>query len=336
MWKIFSQIYYDKKMKETLIRKANNLNKRLNKLMPLITPFAVCCGLLLGDRLASLRSLVTYLFAIMTFFGAMKIGANDIKQTLFHPRFILVYIIVNYLIMPLLAHSIGLICFPSNSDITSGFDLLRAIPTGVVSTIWISILSGSLSGGVTILILDTLLSPILTPFLLKLYTGENIFLDSFGMMKSLFFMVLIPSLLALISNHFYKDKIEKEWGPLSNPVSKILLFLVIAINTSKVSYTLKQNLSFSYVWIFVTSLFISVIAFPVGYYISKISKLKREEIISTTIAISTRNVSAALVLAINYLPPSASLPVIFCIVFQQALCALMGNLLFGEKKVSLK
>ncbi len=333
---MFALIEYDKKMEEKLIENANDLNKRLNKFMPLITPLAVCCGLFLGDRLAFMRPFVTYLFAIMTFLGAMKIGIKDIKQTLFHPRFILVYIIVNYLIMPLLAHLIGLICFSSHSDIASGFDLLRAIPTGVVSAIWISILSGSLSAGITILILDTLLSPLLTPFLLQLYTGENISLDFFGMMKSLFFMVLLPSLLAIIFNHFYKDKIEKEWGPISNPLSKILLFLVIAINTSKVSYSLKQNLSLSYVWIFVTSLFISAIAFPIGYYISRIFRLKREEIISTTIAISTRNVSAALVLAISYLPASASLPVIFCIVFQQTLCALMGNLFLGENKVFLK
>ena len=44
-----------------------------------------------------------------------------------------------------------------------------------------------------------------------------------------------------------------------------------------------------------------------------------------------RNVSAALVLAIDYLPPDGALPVIFGILFQQSASAIAGGILFKKR-----
>ena len=43
------------------------------------------------------------------------------------------------------------------------------------------------------------------------------------------------------------------------------------------------------------------------------------------------NVSAALVLAIDYLPPDGALPVIFGILFQQSASAIAGGILFKKR-----
>ena len=318
-------------MNPAVIAKTNALNKKLNKLMPALTPLAVIAGLILGSRISWMKPAVTYLFAFMTFLGTMKISIGEIGDTLKRPAYILVFALGSYIIMPLLAEIAGIVFFHGDKDLISGYNLLRAIPTGVVCTIWTAILSGSLAATLSILLLDTLLAPILTPLILRLYTGESIAIDSFGMMKSLLIMVLIPSAIALIFNHFCREKIEKELAPLSNPISKLLLVCVIAINTSNVADRILENLSVSYLLIAFVSLLVAAAGFPVGYLLSRAFRLCSSECVSVTLTIATRNVSAALVLAIAFLPPSAALPVIFCIVFQQSLCAVMGNLLFGKE-----
>lgn len=318
-------------MNREIIDKTNKFNKMLNRIMPLLTPVAVIVGIILGDKISWMKGSVTYLFAVMTFFGAMKISVKEIGDTLKHPLYIVVFAIGSYIIMPLLAECIGMIFFHGDKDIISGYNLLRAIPTGVVTSVWTAILSGNLAATLSVLLLDTFLSPIMTPFLLKIFTGEAIAVDTSGMIRSLIIMVIIPSILALIFNHFYKEKIDSELAPLSNPLSKIILFFVIAINSSKVSDRIIENLSFSYIFIALASLIIAVLGFIVGFSLSKLFKLERELAVSITVNVGMRNISAALVLAIEFLPPAAALPVIFGIVFQQSVCATMGSLLFGRR-----
>ncbi len=318
-------------MNQKLIENTDKLNKKLNKIMPILTPTAVVIGILLGPRISWMKPAVTYLFAIMTFFSAMKISVREIGDTLKHPLFIFVFALGSYILMPLFAELLGTIFFHGNEDIKSGYNLLRAIPAGVVVNVWTMILSGSLAASLSILLLDTLLAPFMTPFLLKLYAGASIQVDTAGMMKSLMIMVLLPSALALIFNHFYKEKIDKELSTLANPASKLLLFFVIAINTSKVSDRIIENLSISYILIAFVSLLVACLGFLTGYLLSKLFKFKRDISVSLTLTLGMRNISAALVLAIAFLPPGAALPVIFGIVFQQSVCALMGNMLFSKE-----
>lgn len=312
------------------IAKADAFNKKLNKLMPMLTSAAVIIGLLLGHRISWMKPAVTYLFACMTFLGTMKISIGEIGNTLRRPAFIIAFALGSYVVMPLLAELVGIIFFHGANELISGYNLLRAIPTGVVCTVWTVILSGNLAASLSILLLDTVLAPFMTPFLLRLFTGEAIAVDSLGMMKSLLVMVLIPSAIALVFNHFFREKIKSEWGILSNPVSKLLLVCVIAINTSKAADRIIDNLSLSYLLIAFASLIISALGFIAGYLIARLFRLDRQDTVSVTLTIAMRNVSAALVLAIAFLPESAALPVIFCIVFQQSICAFMGNLLFGR------
>ncbi len=91
-----------------------------------------------------------------------------------------------------------------------------------------------------------------------------------------------------------------------------------------------DNISASYILIAFVSLLVAALGFPAGYLISRLFRLDRSVTISVTLTVAMRNVSAALVLATAFLPDAAALPVIFCIVFQQSLCAVMGNLLFGR------
>lgn len=306
------------------------LNKKFEKIMAFITPTAVLIALIFGKYFVPLKPLVNILFGLMTFFGAMKISAEDMKAAFKKPLFIVAYVIASFLIMPLFAQLISKTLFSNSIIVGSGYNLVRAVPTAVVGSVWATMFNGNLAVSLAILLIDTLLAPAITPFMLKIYTGTAVQLDTFGMMKSLCFMVVIPFILGIIFNHFFKKQIKETIGPITNPISKILFFVEIIINVSQVSQRIVSEASWDYALVIVAALILSVLGFLTGHMVSRVIRLQKKEDVSITFAVALRNTNAALVLAIGFLPELAALPIIFSIVIQQTLVAIMGKVIFKE------
>lgn len=306
------------------------LNKKFEKIMAFITPTAVLIALIFGKYFVPLKPLVNILFGLMTFFGAMKISAEDMKAAFKKPLFIVAYVIASFLIMPLFAQLISKTLFSNSIIVGYGYNLVRAVPTAVVGSVWATMFNGNLAVSLAILLIDTLLAPAITPFMLKIYTGTAVQLDTFGMMKSLCFMVVIPFILGIIFNHFFKKQIKETIGPITNPISKILFFVEIIINVSQVSQRIVSEASWDYALVIVAALILSILGFITGHVVSRVMRLQKKEDISITFAVALRNTNAALVLAIGFLPELAALPIIFSIVIQQTLAAIMGKVIFKE------
>lgn len=308
----------------------NKLNKKFENIMPFITPAGVIIALLFGRLFVPLKPLVSILFGLMTFFNAMKISTDDILDAFKRPIFILAYVIASFIIMPLLAELISRTAFRTEIIVGSGYNLVRAVPTAVVGSVWATMFHGNITVSLAILLLDTLLAPLITPFMLNLFTGTVIQIDTYGMMRSLCLMVVIPFILGLIFHHFFHKKIKEYIEPITNPISKILFFSEIIINVSQVSERIVQGISWSYMLIIVSAFLLSALGFIIGHLISRAFRLSRQEDVSVTFAAALRNTNAALVLAIGFLPELAALPIIFSIVIQQTLAAAIGKFLFPE------
>lgn len=312
-------------------KKLRHLNGNLERAMPILTPTGVILGLLLGTKVSWMKPSVTYLFAFLTFCGALGINSTDFFKVLKKPKPIFAFLLGTNLLMPLLAWSIANIAFPSNTAIITGYILLMATPTAVSGYIWSSIYRGNGALSLTLILVSTALTPLLTPFTVRLLTKTSIEINTMGMILSLLKMVVIPSVLGVIINNMTKGNVNEHITPSLKPFSKLSLILVIIINTSQVSQQLISTASWIYLPIALLCAVIAASGFPLAFAIGKWTKLPVEDTVSVTFAIALRNISAALVLAIDYFPPETSLPVIFGIVFQQSICAIMGHFLFGRK-----
>ncbi len=151
------------------------------------------------------------------------------------------------------------------------------------------------------------------------------------MMTSLLFMVVLPSITGMLINQLSKGKVTENVAPCLKPISKIFLLMVIMINTSQVAERLIAEASIKYLYMAFVSLAIAAFGYIVGYLFSRIFHFDRKDSVSITFATAMRNVSVALVLAINYLPPKGAPPVIFGILFQQSTSAIAGNIIFKKK-----
>lgn len=306
-------------------------NKVLERSMPILTPAGVVIGLLLGDMISWMKPAVTWLFAFLTLSGAFGINPRDFFRVFKHPKPIIAFFVGSHVCMPLIAWGVSSLLFRGDPAIVMGFVLLFSIPTAVVGYIWSSIYHGDGALALSLILLDTILAPIVTPFTVKFLTHTAVQIDTTGMMLSLVWMVVIPSIIGIFVNFITKGTVNDHVGPCLKPLGKVALLFVVAINVSQIAdEILKFNAT--YIPVVLLCIVLAVGGFLLGKLAAKLCRVGKEQTVNLTFSIGLRNISAALVLAISFFPPHSALPVIFGIVFQQTICALTGQNLFGEKR----
>ncbi|WP_233532176.1 bile acid:sodium symporter family protein [Paenibacillus alkalitolerans] len=307
------------------------INRTLETMMPFLTPLSVVLGILLSYRAAGLAWLVPWIFAWMTFAGSLNLNFGDMKKALKQPLPILMFLLILHVAMPLYAWGAGYLFFPGDPLTRTGMVLLLAIPTGVMSLIWVGIYKGNTALTLTMILVDTLLSPFLVPFALSALVGAEVRMDVFGMMKGLFWMVVFPSIVGMACNQWSRGALKQVWGPRFAPFSKVGLVAVVTINSAVVAPHFTE-MSVKAVGIAAVCFFVVIVGYLAGYAVSKLFGWDRETAVAMTFNCGMRNISAGAVLAIQYFPPPVAVPVIMGMVFQQMTASLFAYLFFRRKE----
>ncbi|NCC12147.1 MAG: bile acid:sodium symporter family protein [Spirochaetia bacterium] len=306
-----------------------HLNVQCNKAMPFVTPIGVALGLLLGSRLAPFKELSTVFFAIITFVGALGISYRQFALALRRLKDILFVLVSAHVLLPLLTKVVASLVF-SDPDLVTGFILLSSIPIAVSSFIWCTIFDGDGPLALSLILLDTLLSPLITPLTIRLLTDASVVFDSKGIITSLMIMIVIPSLLGMLFSQYF-PKASKVAVPYLNPFIKLLLVSVVVIHIGQLS----GKLAFS--WLYIPLALVNVLVIALSFVViwflaTHLLKADRASVVSMTYTGGMRNISAALILATQFFPPRVSLPVILGILLQQTFVGFLGSVLFSAKQ----
>lgn len=294
--------------------------------MPLITPTSILIGVLCGSALSPYSYLSPWIFAFMTFAGSISLGFKDLLDVIKKPMPLIVCLCILHGLMPLIAWLLGHLAFPDDAFTITGLVLAAVIPTGVSSFVWVHIYKGNIALTLSIILIDTLIAPFVVPGVLSLIIGESVQLDVMAMMSSLFWMIVVPSLLGMILNEWSKGAIVPKWGPRMNPFSKLGMAIVIAINGAVVAPYLTP-FSLRLVFLAAIIVLLASIGYIVSFGLSKLLKYNDADQVAIIFNGGMRNISAGAVLAITYFPAPVAVPVVLGMIFQQMLASLVGFLL---------
>lgn len=302
------------------------LNKQLEKIMPLITPVSVILGVLLTSYLKEYSFLIPWIFAFMTFAGSLGSNFKSLGEVISHPLPVLITIVLLHVFMPLWALAVGHLVFTGDVYTITGMVLAMVIPTGVTSFIWVSIYKGNVPITLSIILIDTLLSPIIVPYSLSLFMGQTVQMDFAGIMKGLLGMVVVPSLLGMLLNQRTKGSIKDTLGLRLAPFSKICLGFVVMLNGAVVAPYLK-NINLKLISITLVVFFIAMTGYLFSFVAGRFIHSDRDTVISLTFTAGMRNISAGAVIAVSYFPAAVAVPVVVGMLFQQVLASLNGHVL---------
>lgn len=302
------------------------INIFLTRWMPLLTPASVLAGVLLSEWIHSWTFIVPWVFAFMTFTGSLNSNFRMLHHTLTHPFPVFLAFTILHIITPIFAWTAGHLLFPNDPLLVTGFTLALVIPTGITSVIWVTMYRGSVPLALVIILLDTILSPVVVPFSMSVLAGSKVEMDVFAMMSGLFWMIVLPSLLGMLVNEWVKPEKASRISQTLSPFSKLSLPLVIAINSAVVAPYL-HDIDLKFLQILMAILFVVLCGYLLSWGLAVACRQPYKTIVTLIYTGGMRNISAGAVIAVNFFPPQAAVPVVVCMLFQQMLAALHGFLL---------
>jgi predicted Na+-dependent transporter len=314
------------------------LNKQLERIMPLITPTSVVVGVLLSVYIKDFTYLIPLIFAFMTFAGSLNSNFKSLSDVVRHPLPIFAAMVLLHILMPIWAWGVGHIAFQGDIFTITGIVLGMAIPTGVTSFIWVSIYKGNIPLTLSIILIDTLLSPLIVPYCLSLLIGERIEMDVLGIMQGLVGMIVVPSILGMLLNQFLKGDVTKKLSATLAPFSKISIGIVVMLNGAVIAPYLK-GINFKLISITLVVFFIAVTGYVFSFLIGKLIRGDRDTVVSLTFSGGMRNISAGAVIAVTYFPPAVAVPVVVGMLFQQILASFTGYFMaryYNKKTIYIK
>ena len=239
-----------------------------------------------------------------TFANSLGSSVQDLGHVLSHPKPVLVTMLTLHILMPLLALGIGSLCFPDYPFYTLSLVLMEGSPAAVSSLMWVVIGSGSVELCLSIILLDTMLSPVILPLTLRLLCGSVVELDTMGMFRDLFVMIVVPAAVAMVLCRVAGKEACARGKQFLSPFSKLALLVIICANVTRCAPFLR-NLDGELVLLLFITLAMRIIGLSIGYLLSCVFRFPYPVELSVTVNSSMRNNAAAATLAAQYFPSEA-------------------------------
>jgi len=306
-------------------------NRFLGKYYPFLTVGCVVMGLLFPAPLSALSRITVPLFAFITFANSLGGGYRDLFRVARHPRPVITVFLLLHVVMPLVAMALGNLLFPQSPLFTMGLILEYSIPTAVASLMWAGMSGGNTTLCLSILLMDTVLSPVVVPLTLRILVGSVVEMDGAGMMGDLLIMVGVPALLAMALYDGTRGRVAKTVKPALEPFAKVGLLLVIVANATNCAPFLRE-LNATLVLVILATIVLCFFGYFLGFYTGLLQKEPFPTAISMAVNTGMRNISAGAVLAAQYFPPEVLFPVAFTPLFLQVSAATVTRILLRTRQ----
>ncbi|MCI2105880.1 MAG: bile acid:sodium symporter family protein [Intestinimonas sp.] len=308
------------------MRILEQFNLFMEKWIPLVTPCCLLLGVLFPDITGRGVPYVPYVFAFMSFTGGLNSTFRDIKNMFRNPAPFLTTLLILHVIMPLASFGVGCLAFSTHLNMVIGMVLEFIVPSAVTGIMWVSIYHGDSALSLSIVVLDTLITPFTIPLTLKLLLGVNGEINVRQMIMELLLMIALPALAAMILNQATHNETKEKLPRKLAPFSKLCLIFVVCANSSKVAPYMR-HMTVQLFAVAMVILLLAMLGYALGWLAGRLLRRKDETIISMTFGSGMRNISAGAVLAAAYFPAETMFPVMIGTLFQQVLAAFYGALL---------
>ncbi len=203
------------------------------KYMAVLTVLATAIGLLFPAPVSHVfkTSYVNTLLMIVMFGMGLTLSFADFKIVFTRPKDVALGFCAQFLIMPFVAWALcGVFHLPP--EVAIGVILVGTCPGGTSSNVMSFLAGGDVALSVGMTACSTIAAPFLTPLLTKLYAGAVVNVDMLAMFLSIIKVVLVPVVLGLFINHFFRRVTEAAAKVL--PLVSVLAILAKLIPSARI------------------------------------------------------------------------------------------------------
>ena len=146
-----------------------------------------------------LKILIVPLIQIIMFGMGTTLSIADFGRVFKMPWPVLVGFVLQFSVMPLTGLALAK-AFGFQAEIAAGVVLIGSCPGGVASNLMTYLAGGNVALSVTMTSCSTLVSPLMTPFLMDKLAGQFIEIEFLKMMFGIINMIIVPIVAGLIAN----------------------------------------------------------------------------------------------------------------------------------------
>jgi len=280
--------------------------------MAVLTLIGAAIGYFWPPVMLIFKDVFLWMFAATMFALGIVLKPVELKQTLRQPKAIALGVLTQYTVMPLLgfgaAYYGGL-----SPELALGFVIVGSAPGAMASNVIVYLAGGALAFSIALTTFATLLSPLLTPFLVQQLGGAFLPVEFLPLMKTILMTVLLPLLLGMLLRTRLKQSlvIVEEIAPAVAALAIIIICsYAVAANHDRISEV------GSTVIVFVVLL--NALGYVIGGLLARLYRFDRKHQLTLAIEIGMQNAGLGVALALKHFPPETALPgalfAVWCIV----------------------
>ena len=257
---------------------------------------------LFTEFFSNLKASIPLLLGMIIFFMGLTVNINQFKDVLKKPQWIFITVLLQYSVMPILAYFIAKILNLSN-EISLGFIILGSCPGGTASNVITYLCNGNVPLSLMCTLTSTILSILITPYLILFLADKSINIDLFSLVYSTSKIILIPLILGLLVKiYFFKliNKIKFLFPIISELTIALVIAVIFAINSDSLK-------------VLNTTIFFGVIlhnigGLLIGYFVARFFALSNASIKTISIEVGMQNSGLAMALAVIHFSKVVALP----------------------------
>jgi len=160
--------------------------------------------------------LIVPLIQVIMFGMGTTLSLADFGRVLKMPWPVFVGMVLQFSVMPLAGFAIATL-FAFEPEIAAGVILVGSCSGGVASNLMAYLARGNVALSVTMTACSTLMSPLMTPFLMQQLAGRLVPIDFVAMMLSILNMIVVPVVAGLLANKILYG--EARWENSAAPLA---------------------------------------------------------------------------------------------------------------------
>lgn len=248
--------------------------------------------------------LASSLIIIMLGMG-LSLVIDDFKRIIVYPKAILVGLTNQLIILPLIGFAL-VSTFPLQPEIAIGIMILAACPGGPTSNLITHLAKGDIALSVTLTALSSFITILTIPFIVNfalmyfLAEGQMIKLDVVETIIQIMVITVIPVSIGMLIRRYKEGFALRMAKPVRTASGIVIALVIIGIVVKE-----KDNFISYFQQAGIVAFSLNAITMLVGYYTSKLFKIKYKRAVSISIESGIQNGTLAITIAVVLLESTA-------------------------------
>jgi BASS family bile acid:Na+ symporter len=252
--------------------------------------------------------LIVPMIQIIMFGMGTNLSLSDFAEALRRPWPVIVGSLFQFSVMPTLGYFLARLA-GFDGDVAAGVILIGSAAGGVASNVMAYIAGANVALSVSMTTVSTLLSPFVTPLLMRLLAGRFIEVDVTAMMIALVNMIFVPLLLSQLARYCFERWCRKAKEMIARALPCLSMAAICLIVTICVAAARKE-LASAGLLIFLVAIIHNVCGYLLGYWgtraLALVAPISERDCRTVAIEVGMQNAGMCQALAMDVMKSAAA------------------------------